>query len=244
MKIGVYFVNRGFYFGRLMHSEKGDGMITYDLIRNNKEINTYIEKGNEVLGAMGYTDHGFAHATLCANKAADILEFLGFDERTVELGRIAGYMHDIGNCINRCDHAQSGALLAHGVLVRLGMDFDETADIICAIGHHDEGTGGPVSPISAALILADKSDVRRSRVRQKNMSEYDIHDRVNYAVYASGITLSRDTMTVTLSLQIDTAISPVMNYFEIFLSRMLMCRKAAEYLKLNFSLNINNTRLL
>lgn len=219
-------------------------MITYDMIRSNYEINTYIKKGNEVLGVMGYTDHGFAHATLCANKAADILEFLGYDERTVELARIAGYMHDIGNCVNRKDHAQSGALIAHSVLVRLGMDLEEIADIICAIGHHDEGTGGPVSPISAALILADKSDVRRSRVRQKNMSEYDIHDRVNYAVHASGVLLDRETMTVTLELQIDTTLSPVMNYFEIFLSRMLMCRKAAEFLGLNFSLNINNTRLL
>ena len=219
-------------------------MITFDQIKSNYEINTYIQKGNDVLGVMGYTDHGFAHATLCANKASDILEFLGYDERTVELARIVGYMHDIGNFVNRKDHAQSGAIIAQNILVRLGMDIEEIGDVICAIGHHDEGTGGPVSPISAALILADKSDVRRSRVRQKNMSEYDIHDRVNHAVYTSGLPLDRDSMTVTLELSIDTSISPVMNYFEIFLSRMLMCRKAAEFLGLNFALNINNTRLL
>ena len=219
-------------------------MVTFDQIKSNYEINTYIQKGNDVLGVMGYTEHGFAHATLCANKAADILEFLGYDERTIELARIAGYIHDIGNCVNRKDHAQSGALMAHNILNRLGMDIEEIADVICAIGNHDEGTGGPVSPISAALIIADKSDVRRSRVRQKNPSEYDIHDRVNYAVYTTGVTLDRDSMAVTLEMSIDTNISPVMNYFEIFLSRMLLCRKAAEYLGLNFGLNINNTKLL
>lgn len=219
-------------------------MITYDQIRKNEEINTYIEKGNSVLGAMGYTDHGFAHAGLCASKAAEILEFLGYDERTVELSKIAGYMHDIGNCVNRKDHAQSGALMAFDILLRLGMEKHEIADIICAIGHHDEGTGGPVSPISAALILADKSDVRRSRVRQKNMSEYDIHDRVNYAVHKSGIRLDKESSQIVLELQIDTEMSAVMDYFEIFLSRMMMCRRAAEFLRLNFSLNINNTRLL
>ena len=219
-------------------------MITYEEIRKNEEINTYIQKGNGVLGAMGFTDHGFAHGGLVAQKAADILEFLGEDARTIELTKIAGYMHDIGNCVNRKDHAQSGAMMSFDILTRLGMDKNEIADIICAIGHHDEGTGGPVSPISAALILADKSDVRRSRVRQKNMSEYDIHDRVNYAVHTSGISLNRESMQIMLTLQIDTKISAVMDYFEIFLSRMMLCRRAAEFLGLTFSLNINNTKLL
>lgn len=219
-------------------------MINYEEIRQNTEINAYIQKGNDVLGVMGFTDHGFAHAGLSAKKASEILEKLGYDKRTVELAKIAGYMHDIGNSVNRTDHAQSGAIMAFNILTRLGMDYGEVADIICAIGHHDEGTGGPVSPISAALILADKSDVRRSRVRQKNMSEYDIHDRVNYAVHSSELRLDERKKEITLYLKIDTEISAVMNYFEIFLSRMLMCRRSAEYLGLKFSLVINDTELL
>lgn len=218
-------------------------MISYDDIRHNPVVKAYIEKGNEVLAVMGFTDHGFAHAGVAAQTAADILETLNYPARTVELAKIAGYMHDMGNCINRNDHAQSGALMALQVLTALGMETDEIAQIICAIGHHDEGTGGAVSPISAALILADKSDVRRSRVRQKMESEYDIHDRVNYAVHTSRVVLETPG-EVILHLEIDTALCPVMNYFEIFLSRMLMCKRAAHYLNLKFHLEINGTRLL
>ena len=218
-------------------------MISYDNIRHNQTINTYIEKGNEVLGVMGFTDHGFAHAGVTAQTASDILEMLGYPKRTIELAKIAGYMHDMGNCINRNDHAQSGALMALQVLTGLGMDTEEIAQIICAIGHHDEGTGTAVSPISAALILADKSDVRRTRVRQKNETDYDIHDRVNFAVHTSRLALDIPG-EVILRLEIDTEICPVMNYFEIFLSRMLMCKRAAHYLELKFHLEINGTRLL
>ena len=219
-------------------------MVTFEDIRSSKEISTYITKGNDLLGVLGYTEHGFGHAGKTAQKAAEILTLLNYDERTVELARISGYMHDIGNCINRHDHAQSGAVMAFRILDRMGLPPDELADIIGAIGNHDEGTGSSISPISAALILADKSDVRRSRVRKRDISMADIHDRVNYAVYESNLTVNVETRQIVLSLEIDTTISAVMDYFEIFLSRMLMCRKAAEYLGLNFELSINSIRLL
>lgn len=219
-------------------------MLTFTQIKTNREINNYIQKGNDVLGAMGYTDHGFAHAGITSQKAADILLALGHSERVVELAKIAGYMHDIGNCINREDHAQSGAVMAFRILNGLGMDCDEVAEIICAIGHHDEGTGAPVSAISAAIILADKSDVRRSRVRRENHIDTDIHDRVNYAVHTSSLVIDKERGKIKLKLQIDTSISAVMDYFEIFLSRMLLCRRAAEHLGLHFELEINDTQLL
>ena len=219
-------------------------MVTFEDIKTSKEISTYINKGNELLGEMGFTEHGFAHAEKTARKAAEILNLLGYDERTIDLVRISGYMHDIGNCINRFDHAQSGAVMAFRILDHMGMPPDEVADVIGAIGNHDEGTGFAFSPISAALILADKSDVRRSRVRSRDGSMSDIHDRVNFAVHQSELIVSAESKEIILNLDIDTKISAVMEYFEIFLSRMKMCRKAAEYLDLTFELNINNLRLL
>ena len=218
--------------------------ITFQDIKNNREVQTYLQKGNDALGVIGFTEHGCAHAGICAATAADILQTLGYDERTITLARIAGYMHDIGNCINREDHAQTGAVMAFQILTRMGMPPEDIAEVICAIGNHDEHTGSAVTPITAALILADKSDVRRSRVRTSSTVATDIHDRVNYAVYTSSLTIGPQKGELILSLKIDTAISAVMDYFEIFLTRMMMCRKAAEFLKLNFQLQINDTRLL
>ena len=215
--------------------------LTFEEIRENKEVQTYLQMGNDALGVIGFTEHGFAHAGICAATAAQILEQMGYDEHTITLARIAGYLHDIGNCVNRASHAQTGAIM---ILNLLEMDPADIAQVICAIGNHDEGTGTAVTPVSAALILADKSDVRRSRVRAVRTVATDIHDRVNYAVYTSGLSISPDRKTITLSLKIDTGISAVMDYFEIFLTRMLMCRKAAEFLGLQFQLQINDTQLL
>lgn len=223
-------------------------MISFEEIKSNQEITTYIKKGNDLLGAIGFTEHGFAHAGKVSLKAGNILELLEYPERTVELAKISAYMHDIGNCVNRFDHAQTGAVLAFNILSKLGFEAEEVADIVGAIGNHDEGTGSPVSPISAALILADKSDVRRTRVRYKSRNaekiSQDIHDRVNYAVEHSEIVILPNEKKAVLSLEIDTEISPVMEYFEIFLSRMVLCRTAAEFLGLKFELNINNIKLL
>ena len=223
-------------------------MLTYEEIKKNDEITTYIKKGNDVLGEIGYTEHGFAHAGRVAETAGRILELLEYPKRTTELAKIAAFMHDIGNCVNRNDHAQSGAIMAFRVLSDIQADPEDIADIVSAIGNHDEGTGSPISPVSAALILADKSDVRRTRVRYKSRNAQkiseDIHDRVNYAVEKSDITILPQEKMAILSLTIDTEISPVMEYFEIFLSRMVLCRKAADYLGLRFELNINNIKLL
>jgi len=219
-------------------------MITYETIRHNAEINALIDAGNHALGVLGFTDHGYAHAGLSAKTAGDILQTLSYDERTCELARIAGYMHDIGNSINRSNHALSGALLAWNILRGLDMDIQETTAIMTAIGNHDEGTAAPVTPLSAALILADKSDVRRSRVRVQDHSDFDIHDRVNYAVLNSQLTVDNEQKIITLRIQIDTSICAVMDYFEIFLTRMTLCRSAAAFLKLDFELIINETRML
>jgi len=223
-------------------------VVTFEDVKNDKAISTYIKKGNEYLGVMEYTEHGFAHAGKVSEKAAEILEELNYPERTVELARIAGYIHDIGNCVNRYDHAQSGAIMAFRILDMMGFDAEELADIVAAIGNHDEGSGTVVSPVSAALILADKSDVRRSRVRYKSRNEAkllsDIHNRVNYAVHKSTLKLNDEKNSAVLELEIDTEISAVMEYFEIFLTRMMMCRKAAEFLNLSFELRINNIKLL
>lgn len=218
--------------------------ITPEQILHNAEINTYIQAGNDVLGAIGYTEHGFAHAKRSSDYAAAILRELGYGERTCELAAIAGYMHDIGNTVNRVDHAQNGALMAFSILNRLGMAPEETALIVTAIGHHDENTAAAVNPIASALILSDKSDVRRTRVRNKDTVSDDIHDRVNYAVEESSLRVRTEEKTITLSITIDTTICPVMEYFEIFLSRMVLCRKAAACLDLTFELVINGTRLL
>lgn len=207
-------------------------------------INTFIRKADESLGALGYTEHSFAHVTMVAETASYILTELGFGERDIELVRIAGYMHDIGNVVNRVDHAQSGAIMAFRILDGLGMDPEEIATVITAIGNHDEGTAFPVNHIAAALILADKCDVRDSRVRDKSDIEIDIHDRVNYSVKKSRLTINEEKTEIILKLRIDTTTCSVMEYFEIFLSRMMLCSKAAEKLGLKFGLRINGQRLL
>ncbi len=218
--------------------------ITFNDIRKNDEINIYIKKADESLKAIGYTEHSFAHVTKTAKQSALILEKLGYSSRTVELCKIAGYMHDIGNVINRHNHAQSGAIMSFRILDKMGMQADEIATIICAIGNHDEGTGAPINEVAAALILGDKGDVRRSRVRDPKTNATDIHDRVNYAVEHAEFELDAVSMTIILRLTIDTEQSAVMDYFEIFLSRMLLCRRAAEYLNLRFKLIINEATLL
>lgn len=219
-------------------------MISYDFVKNNAELNTYIRKADEALGAMGFTEHSFAHVTKCAVEAGNLLEALGYDARTVELTRIAGYMHDIGNMINRNGHAHSGAIIAFQLLQKWGMDPAEIAAIVTTIGNHDESTAFPVSPMAAALILADKCDVRRSRVRNQNPAEFDIHDRVNHAVDSARMAPDLEGKTVTLNLEIDTSQCPVLDYFEIFMDRMLLCRRAADRLGLKFRLNINGASIL
>ncbi|MPM29668.1 hypothetical protein SDC9_76208 [bioreactor metagenome] len=219
-------------------------MINFEDIKNSKEINTYIKKADDSLAALGYTEHSFAHVTKTASEAKDILEKLGYDERTTELASIAGYMHDIGNVVNRIDHAQTGAIMAFRILDNMGMDVAEIATIISAVGNHDESTAVPVNEVASALILADKSDVRRSRVRNRDFSTFDIHDRVNYSVEKSNLLLNVENKEIVLNLTIDTKICAVMDYFEIFLGRMLLCRKAADYLKLRFKLVINEVELL
>lgn len=219
-------------------------MITKDFIRQNEAIRTYIRKADQSMAALGYTEHSFAHVTKVAQFAEDLLLELGYPQRTAELAWIAGYIHDIGNIVNRIDHAQSGAIMAFRILDKLGCDPEELSTIISAIGNHDEGTAFPVNEVAAALILGDKTDVRRSRVRNQDPSTFDIHDRVNYAVESSQVSLSPDKKSVTLELGIDTSISPVMDYFEIFLQRMVLCRKAAEKLNLQFHLLINGQTVL
>lgn len=218
--------------------------VTYEMVRHSAEINTYIQQADASLIALGYTEHSFAHVTRCATVASHLLEQLGADERQVELARIAGYMHDIGNLVNRVDHAQSGAVMAFRILDKMGMDPADVAAVITAIGYHDDKTAFPVNAIAAALLLADKTDVRRSRVRNKDTISFDIHDRVNYAVEKSDLTLDTAAKTVTLTLSINTEVCAVMDYFEIFLDRMLLCRKAAEFFGLTFKLDINGLTLL
>ena len=218
--------------------------LTYQDIRTNPEIRTYITQADASLLALGYTEHSFAHVTRCAQVAADLLSRLGYEDRQVELARISGYMHDIGNVVNRVDHAQSGAVMAFRILDKMGMAPEDVAVVVTAIGNHDEGTAYPVNAVAAALILADKSDVRRSRVRNRATIRFDIHDRVNYAVERSDLKLDTDAKTLTLELTIDTEISSVMDYFEIFMNRMILCRKAAEYFGLEFRMTINGSAVL
>ncbi len=219
-------------------------MIKYEDIIKNPAIKTYIVKADEALNALGYTEHSFAHVARVASDATYILKSLGFDEHTVELASIAGYMHDIGNLVNRKDHSQSGAIMAFRILDKMGMPPEDIAVIVSAIGNHDEGTGVPVNPAAAALIIADKSDVRRSRVRNSDPASFDIHDKVNYSVTSSRIKINEEKTSITLSLEIDTEISSIMNYFEIFLERMLLCNKAAKSLGLSFKLTINNQQFI
>ena len=218
--------------------------VTFESIKSNQEINTYIKQADASMRAMGYTEHSFAHVTKCAMDASRLLAELDYSPREIELARIAGYMHDIGNVINRNDHAHSGALMAFRLLDKLGMPPEEVAMVITAIGNHDEQTAHPVNAIAAALILADKSDVRRSRVRNRDSIRFDIHDRVNYSVEHSELTLDKQAGTITLSVDIDTELCAVMDYFEIFTTRMLLCRKAADFFGLKFKLRINDAVIL
>ena len=216
--------------------------MTYELLKQDHAVQVYIRQADAALEALGFTEHSFAHVTRVATVAADILEKLGSPERTVELAKIAGYLHDIGNVVNRTDHSQSGAVMAFRILDRMEFPPEEIATIVSAIGNHDEGTGVPVNPVAAALIIADKSDVRRSRVRDQKTVTTDIHDRVNYATLKSDLLLEGDSLT--LDIRVDTAVSSVSEYFEIFLKRMLLCRKAAQTLNLAFHLRINDQAMM
>ena len=219
-------------------------MITYEQLLENPEIKTYVSKADAALAALGYTEHNLAHTGKVASAADYILKTLGYSERDCELAKIAALLHDIGNLANRENHSTSGAVMAFSVLRDLGMPFDEIATVVSAIGNHDEGTGNPIDPIAAALILADKSDVRRSRVRNDDFASFDIHDRVNYSVEASELVISEDKRHCRLNLTIDTNHGSVMDYFEIFMERMQFCRKASAKLGLKFELSINEFSLI
>ncbi|UEA73686.1 HD domain-containing protein [Clostridium sp. L2-50] len=217
--------------------------VTLEDVKKNKAVQTYIRMADESLRAMGYTEHGFAHVERVAETAREILLTLGYSEREAELASIAGYLHDIGNVVNREGHAQSGAVMAFRILDDMGADPEDTAVIITAIGNHDESAAFPVNPIAAALLIADKSDVRNSRVRNTDISSFDIHDRVNYAVKENKLKITRDSH-IELKLKIDKSMCAVMDYFEIFLQRMILCRKSAEVLGLEFWLTINKQRVI
>ncbi len=218
--------------------------ITFADVKKSQEIKTYIKQADASLAVMGYTEHSFAHTTKCAEVAGQLLKDLGYEDRDIELAKIAAYMHDIGNVINRADHAQSGAVMAFRLLEKMGMPAEDIATIITAIGNHDEKTAFPVNAVAAALIIADKTDVRRSRVRRKRTIHTDIHDRVNYAVEKADLKLDTENKTITLCLTVDTKISAVMEYFEIFIERMLLCRKATDYFGFSFKLNINGNAIM
>ena len=219
-------------------------MITYEEIKNNQEVRTYIQQADETLKALGFTEHAFAHVEKVATRAGWLLESLGYSHHEVSLVKIAAYLHDIGNLVNRIEHSQTGGIMAFSILRDLGMEPKDLAQVVSAIGNHDEGTGVPVNPIAAALILADKSDVRRSRVRNQDGTAFDIHDRVNYSVERDDLILSEDGTILTLLLTIDTQYGSVMDYFEIFLDRMILCRKAAEVLGMQFKLIMNGQSVL
>lgn len=217
--------------------------MTFEEIRKNENINDYIEEADHYLGTLGYTEHGFAHIGLVTERTEMILSALDYDEKIIELAKIASYLHDIGNIVNRKGHSQSGALMAFRILDNLGFSATDISAIICAIGNHDEGDGLPVSPLAAALILADKSDVRRSRVRNTNINDFDIHDRVNYSVTNTDLLINKEEKTVELRMMLDQSISSVMDYFSVFMQRMELCQKAAEFLGLRFKLIVNAQQL-
>jgi uncharacterized protein len=223
---------------------KDMSVVTYEDIKNNKEFQTYIQAADQLMGVIGYTKHDLGHAGKVAETAGYILKELGYGEREIELAKIASYIHDIGNMVNRDEHAQTGAALAFSILRDLGMPPEEIVLVVSAVGNHDEGTGLPVNLTSAALILADKSDVRRSRVRNDDMATFDIHDRVNYAVEKAVVKVDPSTRSILLDLTVDTKICSLMEYFEIFLSRMMMCRKAAAFLNARFELDMNGAKIL
>ena len=219
-------------------------MLTYDEVKKNAAIRSYIQRADRSLLALGYTEHSFAHVTKVAETAGYIMSETGHTEHEVEQVKIAAYLHDIGNLVNRVEHSQSGAVMAFRILDKMGMEPENIAAVVTAIGNHDEGTGTPVNAISAALFLADKSDVRRTRVRNIKPTEFDIHDRVNYSVTSSKLAINEEKTEISLTLTIDTQYSSVMEYFEIFLERMLLCRKAADKLGLRFTLTINDQVLM
>ena len=218
--------------------------MTYKEIIKNKEINAYLKKGNENLGQLGYTDHSQKHCMQVAHQGGKILKKLGYSEHEIELAQIAGYMHDIGNVVNRKHHAEYGAILANEILKKTDMSMKDRITVVSAIGHHDESTGGATDPVSAALIIADKTDVRRNRVREKAKENFDIHDRVNYAVTDAALKINIDKKVIALNLQIDTSICSMYEYFDIFLGRMMMCRGAAGILGATFKLTANGSKVL
>jgi len=216
----------------------------FNKVRDDHDVKVYIAEQNKSMKALHYTEHSFAHVGLVAYRTADILEALGEDDHCIDLAMTAAWLHDIGNIVNRSEHSQSGAIMAFHVLSRMGVPAEDIAPIICAIGNHDEGNGVPVSDIAAAVILADKSDVRRNRVQEDDNSHFDIHDRVNYSVTESKLTVDREKQTITLELAIDNQYSEIGEYFQIFMPRMLLCKSAAEHLKLKFNLYINGQKLM
>ncbi len=219
-------------------------MITLEDVEKNEEVKAFIEGAQKQIKALGYTEHSYRHIGIVSKRTGEILQKLGYDEKTIELGKIAGYLHDIGNVVNRTDHAHSGAILSYGILKDMGMPLEDITEIVSAIGNHDEATGTAVSAISAAVILADKSDAHRDRVVNTNMSTFDIHDRVNYAVTESELEINADEKKIILKMNIDTQICPVLDYFEIFMDRTMMSKYAAKYLNVRFELVINGTKLL
>ena len=219
-------------------------MITLEDLKKNPEVQALVVGSQKQLNVLGYTEHSTRHTTIVSERAGKILEDLGYPKERVELAKIAGYLHDIGNCVNRQDHAHSGAILAYNILKDMGMDVQSRTEIMTAIGNHDEQTGTAVSDISAALILADKSDVHRNRVVKTNIAAFDKHDRVNYAVTDAELKLDKEKRKIVLNIKIDTEICPVLDYFEIFIDRMIMSKYAAKYLKIWFELIINDTKLL
>jgi metal-dependent HD superfamily phosphatase/phosphodiesterase len=218
--------------------------ITFEQIRENEEIKAYIATADHTLAAMHFTEHSFSHVLKCASVVREILSAFGYSKREINLGQIAGYMHDIGNTVNRFNHGLTGATMAFNILTRLGMDPKDIALIIAAIGNHDEAAAYPVNSIAAALILADKTDVRRSRVREQDKNEDNIHIRVNYAVEKSELEVSKENRTITLKLEIDTAVTAIMDYFQIFMERMELCKLAATKLNAQFKLIINGLELM
>ena len=219
-------------------------MVTYEALRRDAAVNTYITRADESLSALGFTEHSFPHVCRVAEVAGHVLKALGYDSHQIELAKIAAYLHDIGNLVNRVDHSQSGAVMAFRILDHMDMDAADVATVVTAIGNHDEGTGVPVNAVAAALILADKSDVRRNRVRNQDIATFDIHDRVNYSVERSELRILPEEKVARLELTVDTHFSSVMDFFEIFLKRMLLCRRAAERLGVTFQLTINGQQVV
>ena len=219
-------------------------MISYEKIINSDVIRTYITSADESLAALGFTEHSFTHVLHVAETAGYILKTIGYDDKTVEIAKVAGYLHDIGNLVNRKEHSQSGAVMAWSILNDMKCDPQEIAIIVTAIGNHDEGTGVPVNDVAASLILADKADVRRSRVRNQDFSGFDIHDNVNYSVIESVLEINKEKTEIQLNLRLDKEYGSVMDFFEIFMERMLMCRRAAEKLGLQFKLRIDGQQLI